>query len=53
MAKPRPRIGWSRYPHIRSHKTAACKISKGVIHVQASFHNIIVTVVDVGGQVVS
>lgn len=28
------------------------RINKGIIHVQASFHNIIVTVTDVRGQVV-
>nr|UEE84012.1 30S ribosomal protein S11 [Paris guizhouensis]UEE84098.1 30S ribosomal protein S11 [Paris axialis]UEE85036.1 30S ribosomal protein S11 [Paris vaniotii]UEE85294.1 30S ribosomal protein S11 [Paris variabilis]UEE85896.1 30S ribosomal protein S11 [Paris lihengiana]WRK69059.1 ribosomal protein S11 [Paris sp. SP-2023a] len=44
MAKPIPRIG--------SRKNGR-RIPKGVIHVQASFNNTIVTVTDVRGRVVS
>jgi small subunit ribosomal protein S11 len=51
MAKHGPRIVYRRR-RIRSRKTAARKIPKGVIHVQAGFHNTIVTVTDVRGQVV-
>jgi len=52
MAKHGPRIVY-RQCRIRSHKTPACKIPKGFIHVQAGFHDTIVTVTDVGGRVVS
>lgn len=52
MAKPRPQFRWRRTRRIGSRKSAR-KIPKGVIHVQAGFHNTIVTVTDVGGQVVS
>nr|UXR11987.1 ribosomal protein S11 [Christisonia kwangtungensis] len=38
--------------HISSHKSTR-RISKGVIHVQASFNNTIITITDVRGQVVS
>lgn len=54
MAKPirRIRIGPIRYRRIRSRKSVR-KIPKGIIHVQANFHNTIVTVTDVRGRVVS
>ena len=48
MAKPIPRIGSRRNGRISSCKSAR-KIRKGVIHVQASFNNTIVTVIDVRG----
>nr|QBX00711.1 ribosomal protein S11 [Pelargonium alchemilloides]QBX00783.1 ribosomal protein S11 [Pelargonium peltatum]QBX00799.1 ribosomal protein S11 [Pelargonium saxifragoides] len=41
-----------RNRRIRSRKSAR-KIPKGIIHVQASFSNTIVTVTDVGGRVVT
>nr|YP_009390891.1 ribosomal protein S11 [Drosera erythrorhiza]ARV87593.1 ribosomal protein S11 [Drosera erythrorhiza] len=53
MAKPISRINWRRNKRrIRSRKNTR-KIVKGVIHVQASFNNTIVTVTDVRGQVIS
>nr|YP_009705084.1 ribosomal protein S11 [Morina longifolia]YP_010586892.1 ribosomal protein S11 [Morina chinensis]YP_010882273.1 ribosomal protein S11 [Morina nepalensis]UFR81949.1 ribosomal protein S11 [Morina chlorantha]QFQ34292.1 ribosomal protein S11 [Morina longifolia]UZZ44977.1 ribosomal protein S11 [Morina chinensis]WID87187.1 ribosomal protein S11 [Morina nepalensis] len=52
MAKAIPRIGSRRNGRIVSRKSTR-RIPKGVIHVQASFHNTIVTVTDVRGQVVS
>nr|YP_009484996.1 ribosomal protein S11 [Dioscorea polystachya]YP_010146625.1 ribosomal protein S11 [Dioscorea nipponica]YP_010146710.1 ribosomal protein S11 [Dioscorea japonica]ATN95525.1 ribosomal protein S11 [Dioscorea polystachya]AYI68627.1 ribosomal protein S11 [Dioscorea polystachya]AYI68713.1 ribosomal protein S11 [Dioscorea polystachya]AYI68799.1 ribosomal protein S11 [Dioscorea polystachya]AYI68885.1 ribosomal protein S11 [Dioscorea polystachya] len=52
MTKSIPRIGSRRNGRIGSRKTAR-RIPKGVIHVQASFNNTIVTVSDVRGQVVS
>nr|YP_010311298.1 ribosomal protein S11 [Cyphostemma adenopodum]YP_010314202.1 ribosomal protein S11 [Cyphostemma sandersonii]YP_010314282.1 ribosomal protein S11 [Cyphostemma juttae]YP_010314362.1 ribosomal protein S11 [Cyphostemma humile]UNA63767.1 ribosomal protein S11 [Cyphostemma sandersonii]UNA63847.1 ribosomal protein S11 [Cyphostemma juttae]UNA63927.1 ribosomal protein S11 [Cyphostemma humile]UNA64995.1 ribosomal protein S11 [Cyphostemma adenopodum] len=52
MAKPIPRIGSRRNGRISSRKSAR-RIPKGVIHVQASFNNTIVTVTDVRGRVVS
>nr|YP_009407289.1 ribosomal protein S11 [Drosera regia]ASA46251.1 ribosomal protein S11 [Drosera regia] len=52
MAKPISRISSRRNGRISSRKNAR-RIPKGVIHVQASFNNTIVTVTDVGGQVVS
>uniref|UniRef100_A0A4Y5RDN7 Small ribosomal subunit protein uS11c n=1 Tax=Heptacodium miconioides TaxID=137004 RepID=A0A4Y5RDN7_9DIPS len=52
MAKAIPRIGSRRNGRIGSRKSTR-RIPKGVIHVQASFHNTIVTVTDVRGQVVS
>nr|YP_010626399.1 ribosomal protein S11 [Vesalea mexicana]YP_010626476.1 ribosomal protein S11 [Vesalea occidentalis]QFQ35308.1 ribosomal protein S11 [Vesalea coriacea]QFQ35383.1 ribosomal protein S11 [Vesalea floribunda]QFQ35461.1 ribosomal protein S11 [Vesalea mexicana]QFQ35539.1 ribosomal protein S11 [Vesalea occidentalis]WBK17458.1 ribosomal protein S11 [Vesalea mexicana] len=52
MAKVIPRIGSRRSGRIGSRKSTR-RIPKGVIHVQASFHNTIVTVTDVRGQVVS
>nr|YP_010894601.1 ribosomal protein S11 [Dicranostigma lactucoides]YP_010894637.1 ribosomal protein S11 [Dicranostigma lactucoides]WJW71471.1 ribosomal protein S11 [Dicranostigma lactucoides]WJW71508.1 ribosomal protein S11 [Dicranostigma lactucoides] len=52
MAKPIPRIGSRRSGRIRSRKNGR-RIPKGVIHVQASFSNTIVTVTDVRGRVVS
>lgn len=52
MAKPIPRVGSRRNGRIGLRKNA-CRIPKGVIHVQASFNNTIVTVTDVRGQVVS
>nr|YP_010462874.1 ribosomal protein S11 [Primulina sclerophylla]UUJ36700.1 ribosomal protein S11 [Primulina sclerophylla] len=52
MAKAIPRIGSRRNVRIGSRKSAR-RIPKGVIHVQASFNNTIVTVTDVRGRVVS
>nr|YP_010691409.1 ribosomal protein S11 [Ligustrum sinense]WBU94137.1 ribosomal protein S11 [Ligustrum sinense] len=52
MAKAIPRIGSRRNGRIGSRKSAR-RIPKGVIHVQASFNNTIVTVTDVRGRVVS
>ncbi|XP_022895237.1 uncharacterized protein LOC111409417 [Olea europaea var. sylvestris] len=52
MAKAIPRIGSHRNGHIGSCKSAR-RIPKGVIHVQASFNNTIVTITYVRGQVVS
>ena len=52
MAKPRQIIGLRKNVRIVSRKHPR-KISKGVIFVQASFHNTIVTVTDVRGQVIS
>ncbi|XP_048227581.1 30S ribosomal protein S11, chloroplastic-like [Ricinus communis] len=52
MEKPLPRIGSRRNGRIGSRKSAH-KIPKGVIHVQASFNNTIVTVTDVRGRVIS
>nr|YP_009477247.1 ribosomal protein S11 [Dolichandra cynanchoides]AVM81778.1 ribosomal protein S11 [Dolichandra cynanchoides] len=68
MAKARPRTGSRRNVRIGSRRNVRIgprgnvrislrkivrKIPKGVIHVQASFHNIIVTVTDLQGRVVS
>ncbi|XP_043696857.1 30S ribosomal protein S11, chloroplastic [Telopea speciosissima] len=52
MVKPIPRIGSRKNGRIGSRKNGR-RIPKGVIHVQASFNNTIVTVTDVGGRVVS
>nr|YP_009571802.1 ribosomal protein S11 [Rivina humilis]QBC69814.1 ribosomal protein S11 [Rivina humilis] len=52
MAKPIPKIGSRRNGRISSRKSTR-KIPKGVIYVQASFNNTIVTVTDVRGRVVS
>ncbi|KAF1876904.1 hypothetical protein Lal_00033201 [Lupinus albus] len=52
MAKPTPKMGSRKNGRIGSRKHAR-KIPKGVIHVQASFNNTIVTVTDVGGRVIS
>ena len=52
MAKPIARIGSRRNGRISSRKSTR-KIPKGVIHVQASFNNTIVTVTDVRGRVIS
>nr|YP_010165574.1 ribosomal protein S11 [Dracocephalum tanguticum]YP_010187162.1 ribosomal protein S11 [Dracocephalum taliense]QRN74145.1 ribosomal protein S11 [Dracocephalum tanguticum]QVL24829.1 ribosomal protein S11 [Dracocephalum taliense] len=52
MAKAIPRTGLRRNVRIGARKSAR-KIPKGVIHVQASFNNTIVTVTDVRGRVVS
>ncbi|GMP72204.1 hypothetical protein CsSME_00030313 [Camellia sinensis var. sinensis] len=49
MAKTVPRIGSCRNGHIGSHKNTR-RISKGFIHVQASFNNTIVTVRDIRGR---
>nr|YP_009164224.1 ribosomal protein S11 [Viscum minimum]AHZ58168.1 ribosomal protein S11 [Viscum minimum] len=57
MEKPIPRIGSrskSKRIGLRNKKsTRIPKIPKGVIHVQASFNNTIVTVTDIRGKVVS
>ena len=52
MAKTIPRIGSRKNGRIGSRKSTR-KIPKGVIHIQASFNNTIVTVTDVRGRVVS
>nr|AWI71044.1 ribosomal protein S11 [Thevetia peruviana] len=51
MAKARPRISSRRNRRIGSRKSAR-RIPKGVIHVQSSFNNTIVTITDVRGRVV-
>nr|YP_009559510.1 ribosomal protein S11 [Elaeagnus angustifolia]AZU95035.1 ribosomal protein S11 [Elaeagnus angustifolia] len=51
MAKATPRTGSRKNRHIGSRKNAR-RIPKGVIHVQASFNNTIVTVTDVRGRVI-
>nr|YP_009234757.1 ribosomal protein S11 [Sabia yunnanensis]YP_010238836.1 ribosomal protein S11 [Sabia parviflora]YP_010608228.1 ribosomal protein S11 [Sabia dielsii]YP_010608313.1 ribosomal protein S11 [Sabia fasciculata]YP_010608398.1 ribosomal protein S11 [Sabia japonica]YP_010608483.1 ribosomal protein S11 [Sabia limoniacea]YP_010608568.1 ribosomal protein S11 [Sabia schumanniana]YP_010608653.1 ribosomal protein S11 [Sabia swinhoei]WAN88883.1 ribosomal protein S11 [Sabia campanulata subsp. ritchieae] len=52
MAKPIQRIGSHRTGRIGSRKNGR-RIPRGVIHVQASFNNTIVTVTDVRGRVVA
>nr|YP_009906654.1 ribosomal protein S11 [Gentianopsis grandis]YP_009925154.1 ribosomal protein S11 [Gentianopsis paludosa]QLI52174.1 ribosomal protein S11 [Gentianopsis grandis]QNH70234.1 ribosomal protein S11 [Gentianopsis paludosa]QOP62782.1 ribosomal protein S11 [Gentianopsis paludosa] len=52
MAKAIPRIGSRRNERMGSRKNAR-RIPKGVIHVQASFNNTIITITDVRGRVVS
>nr|UEN68085.1 ribosomal protein S11 [Kosteletzkya pentacarpos] len=52
MAKPIPKVG-SRKSGRSSARKSARRIPKGVIHVQASFNNTIVTVTDVRGRVIS
>ena len=52
MAKPILRIGSRKNTRSGSRKNVR-RIPKGVIHVQASFNNTIVTVTDVRGRVVS
>ncbi|CAN4118135.1 unnamed protein product [Withania somnifera] len=52
MAKATPKISSRRNGRIGSRKGTR-RIPKGVIHVQASFNNTIVTVTDVRGRVVS
>ncbi|KAL4361089.1 hypothetical protein GQ457_04G006730 [Hibiscus cannabinus] len=52
MAKPIPKVG-SRRSGRSSARKSARRIPKGVIHVQASFNNTIVTVTDVRGRVIS
>nr|YP_009407360.1 ribosomal protein S11 [Aldrovanda vesiculosa]ASA46329.1 ribosomal protein S11 [Aldrovanda vesiculosa]QBC71212.1 ribosomal protein S11 [Aldrovanda vesiculosa] len=52
MIKPISRISSRGNRHISSRKNAR-RIPKGVIHVQASFNNTIVTVTNTRGQVVS
>nr|YP_010129965.1 ribosomal protein S11 [Amorphophallus titanum]QKJ80302.1 ribosomal protein S11 [Amorphophallus titanum] len=52
MTKPIPRISSRRNRRIGSRKNVR-RIPKGIIHVQASFNNTIVTVTDVRGRVVS
>ncbi|KAL0912902.1 hypothetical protein M5K25_016317 [Dendrobium thyrsiflorum] len=52
MTKPIAKIGLCKNARIGLNKNE-CRIPKGVIHVQASFNNTIVTVTDVRGRVVS
>nr|YP_010128796.1 30S ribosomal protein S11 [Clematis glauca]QPZ47763.1 30S ribosomal protein S11 [Clematis glauca] len=52
MIKTITRIGSRRSGRISSRKTGR-RIPKGVIHVQASFNNTIVTITDIRGRVVS
>nr|YP_010035798.1 ribosomal protein S11 [Onobrychis viciifolia]QPF16923.1 ribosomal protein S11 [Onobrychis viciifolia]QQQ88457.1 ribosomal protein S11 [Onobrychis viciifolia] len=52
MAKPIPKVGSRKNGRIGSRKQTR-KIPKGVIYVQASFNNTIVTVTDTKGQVIS
>ncbi|CAH8350006.1 unnamed protein product, partial [Eruca vesicaria subsp. sativa] len=52
MAKPILRIGSRKNTRSGSRKNVR-RIPKGVIHVQASFNNTIVTVTDVRGRVIS
>nr|YP_010035544.1 ribosomal protein S11 [Pouzolzia hirta]QHN53288.1 ribosomal protein S11 [Pouzolzia hirta]QQQ88126.1 ribosomal protein S11 [Pouzolzia hirta] len=52
MAKPIPRIGSRKNRHIGSRKNMR-RIPKGIIHVQASFNNTIITITDVRGRVIS
>ncbi|XP_052483343.1 30S ribosomal protein S11, chloroplastic-like [Gossypium raimondii] len=52
MAKPIPKVGSRRNGRSSARKSAR-RIPKGVIHVQASFNNTIVTVTDVRGRVIS
>nr|UCS40768.1 ribosomal protein S11 [Astragalus nuttallianus var. imperfectus] len=51
MAKPIPKIGSRKNGRIGSRKHPR-KIPKGVIYVQASFNNTVVTVTDVWGRVI-
>ncbi|KAH1097476.1 hypothetical protein J1N35_014397 [Gossypium stocksii] len=48
MTKPIPKVGTRR-----NGCSGARRIPKGVIHVQASFNNTIVTITDVQGRVIS
>ncbi|KAK8309577.1 hypothetical protein V6Z11_D02G132300 [Gossypium hirsutum] len=52
MAKPIPKVG-SRRNGRNSAQKSARRIPKGVIHVQESFNNTIVTIADVRGRVIS
>nr|YP_009502419.1 ribosomal protein S11 [Pimelea aquilonia]AWV82804.1 ribosomal protein S11 [Pimelea aquilonia] len=52
MAKPISKVGSRRNGRIGSRKGAR-RIPKGVIHVQASFSNTIITITDVRGRVIS
>nr|USG53776.1 ribosomal protein S11 [Nanocnide lobata] len=52
MAKSRARIRSRKNRHMTSRQNL-CRIPKGIIHVQASFNNTIVTVTDVCGRVIS
>nr|YP_011020784.1 ribosomal protein S11 [Commelina caroliniana]QJX68280.1 ribosomal protein S11 [Commelina communis]QUB01952.1 ribosomal protein S11 [Commelina communis]WQH82827.1 ribosomal protein S11 [Commelina caroliniana]DBA06364.1 TPA: ribosomal protein S11 [Tapheocarpa calandrinioides] len=52
MTKAIPKIGSRRSSRIGSRKNRR-RIPKGIIHVQASFNNTIVTVTDVRGHVIS
>nr|YP_010214701.1 ribosomal protein S11 [Moquiniella rubra]UBN08622.1 ribosomal protein S11 [Moquiniella rubra] len=52
MVKPISRIGSRRNGRIGLSKNTS-RIQKGIIHVQASFNNTIVTVTDVRGRVIS
>nr|QTI91411.1 ribosomal protein S11 [Ferocactus setispinus] len=51
--KPEPKSPWRRIRRIGTRKKKARQIPKGIIYVQAGLRNTIVTVTDVGGQVVS
>nr|YP_009092714.1 ribosomal protein S11 [Eustrephus latifolius]AIR12547.1 ribosomal protein S11 [Eustrephus latifolius] len=54
MSKPIPRIGSRRNRNRRiSSRKNVRRIAKGVIHIQASLNNTIVTVTDIQGKVVS
>ena len=52
MPKPIPKIGSCRNRRIGSLKNAH-RIPKGVIHVQASFNNTLVTITDVRARIIS
>ncbi|TYI31349.1 hypothetical protein ES332_A05G445600v1 [Gossypium tomentosum] len=52
MVKPIPKVGSRRNGRSSARKSAR-RIPKGVIHVQASFNNTIITVTDVRGRVIS
>nr|YP_009138868.1 ribosomal protein S11 [Lathyrus pubescens]AIK21236.1 ribosomal protein S11 [Lathyrus pubescens] len=52
MAKSIPKIGSRKTGRIGSRKHPR-KIAKGLIYIQASFNNTLVTVTDVGGRVIS
>jgi len=51
MTKPIRKVG-SRKNRGKSIRKSTRRINKGIIHIQSSFHNTIVTVTDVRGQVV-
>ncbi|OMP13234.1 Ribosomal protein S11, partial [Corchorus olitorius] len=58
MAKPIPKVGSRRNGRSGARRRSGARkstrrIPKGVIHVQASFNNTIVTVTDVRGRVIS
>nr|AMQ10364.1 ribosomal protein S11 [Parthenium hysterophorus] len=52
MAKAIPKISSRRFTSMVA-RMSLCRLPKGVIHIQASFNNTIVTVTDVRGRVVS
>nr|YP_009663758.1 ribosomal protein S11 [Cuscuta erosa]QCW07694.1 ribosomal protein S11 [Cuscuta erosa] len=52
MAKLIPRISSRKNGHIRLHKNTH-RITHGIIHIQASLQNTIVTVTDIKGRVIS